>query len=124
MSNLKDLKGAFTESLLRNASKIKEDRAITILRSAERLYRRKVEDIQAEIDDLETGRQAQLDLSPTDINSLVLASDFKSEDFYETDMKLTLKMREAKIRLEEAKARYQYLFGTAQPVEATETISN
>jgi hypothetical protein len=111
MSDLKAAKGAFAGSLLRNASKIKEDRAITIFRNAERVFKRKVEDIQAEIEDLETARAAQLDLSPTDINSLVLASDFKAEDFYKTDMEITLRIREASIRLKEAKDRYSYLFG-------------
>lgn len=116
MSNLK-AGGAFGASLLRNAGKIKADRAESIIRSAERVYRRKIEDIQAEIDDLETGRTALLDMSPTDINSLVLASDFKAEDFYKTDSSLTLQIREAKIRLEEGQKRYAFLFGGV-PIES------
>lgn len=123
MDELKKAKGAFAGSLLRNASKIKEDRAITIQRNAERFYKRKVEDIEAEIQDLETERASQLDMSPTDINSLVLASDFKAEQFFETDMKLTLKIREAKIRLEEAKDRYNYLFSEPTPAVAAVIIT-
>lgn len=108
---LDQAKGAFGMSLLRNASKIKEDRAITILRSAERYYRRKVEDLSDKISDLDTARSAALDLSPTDINSLVLASDFKSDEFYANDRKFTMAIREAKVELEEMKARYEFLFG-------------
>jgi len=119
MSDLKKAQGAFANSLLRNSSKIKEDRAITIFRNAERYYKRKVEDIEAEIQDLETERDSQLDLSPTDINSLVLASDFKSDQFFETDLKLTLKIREARIRLEEAKNRYAFLFSGVAESTAT-----
>lgn len=119
MSDLKNATGAFAASLLRNASKIKEDRAIAIYRSAERVYRRKVEDLQAEIDDLQTSRLSLIDLSPTDINSLVLATDFKSDDFYEKDMRITLDIRERKIRLDEAKARYEELFGTKTAALAT-----
>lgn len=108
---LEQVKGAFGASLLRNASKIKEDRAITILRSAERFYRRKVEDLSDKISDLETARSAALDLSPTDINSLVLASDFKSDEFYGNDRKFTMSIRETRVELEEMRARYEFLFG-------------
>jgi hypothetical protein len=110
MDELKKAQGKFASSLLRNSSKIKEDRAITIFRNAERFYKRKVEDLEARIQDLETERDSQLDMSPTDINSLVLASDFNAEKFYDTDMKLTLEIREANIKLEEARKRYNELF--------------
>lgn len=116
---LDQAKGAFGMSLLRNASKIKEDRAITILRSAERFYRRKVEDLSDKISDLETARSAALDLSPTDINSLVLASDFKSDEFYANDRKFTMAIREAKVELEEMKTRYEFLFGPFATSSAT-----
>lgn len=111
MQALEQVKGAFGLSLLRNASKIKEDRAITILRSAERFYRRKVEDLSDKISDLETARAAALDLSPTDINSLVLASDFKSDEFYTSDRKFSISIRETQIELDVMKARYEFLFG-------------
>jgi hypothetical protein len=114
MDELKKAQGKFASSLLRNSSKIKEDRAITIFRNAERFYKRKVEDLEARIQDLETERDSQLDMSPTDINSLVLASDFNAEKFYDTDMKLTLEIREANIKLEEARKRYNELFTNAK----------
>lgn len=118
MSDLKTQKGAFATSLLRNASKIKEDRALAILRNGEKYFRRKVEDIQDRITNLETERDSLLDMSPTDINSLVLATDFKSDEFYEIIRKLTLNIREAKVELEEMKKQYEYLFGSKPEVEA------
>lgn len=121
---LEDVKGAFGQSLLRNAAKIKQDRAITILMSSERVYRRKVEDLQDKIRALSTARSGALDLSPTDINSLVLASDFDSDEFYAQDRKYTMAIREAKVELEEMKARYEFLFGlfktTSSPLVAVE----
>jgi hypothetical protein len=119
MNELQKATGAFAASLLRNASKIKEDRALAIYRSAERVYRRKVEDLQAEIEDLKTSRLSLIDLSPTDINSLVLATDFKSDDFFEKDMRITLEIREKQIRLDAAAARYEELFGAKSPAIAT-----
>lgn len=108
--NLKE-QGAFGASLARNASKIKEDRAIAILRNGEKYFRRKVEDITDRISNLETERDSLLDMSPNDINSLVMATDFKAEEFYETEKRLTLQIREARVELEEMQTRYKHLFG-------------
>lgn len=111
MEDLKTLaKGAFGSSLLRNSKTIREERGLMILRNAERFYKRAVEDAQASLQDLEIERAAQLDMSPTNTTSLILATDFNPETFYQTDIKLTLKIREAKILLEEAQARYEFLF--------------
>jgi hypothetical protein len=123
MSNLKEQSGAFASSLLRNASKIKEDRALAILRNGEKHFRRQVEDIQDRIANLQSERDALLDMSPTDINSLVLASDFKAEEFYNTIRKITLSIREARVELEEMQAQYQWLFGVAEATEK-ETVSS
>lgn len=119
MDELKQVGGAFAGSLLRNASKIKEDRALTILRNAEKYFRRKVEDLTDRIGNLEVERQALLDMSPTDINSLVLATDFKADEFYDTERKLTMQIRECKVELEEMQRRYEYLFGAQKPQPVT-----
>lgn len=115
MDELKNVSGAFGASLLRNASKIKEERALTILRNGEKYFRRKVEDLTDRIGNLEVERQALLDMSPTDINSLVLATDFKADEFYDTERKLTMQIREARVELEEMQTRYEFLFGKKQP---------
>jgi len=118
MNELKNAKGTFAQFLLRNNSKIKEDRALNILRKAEVFYKRQVEDIETEIQELEAERVGLLDLSPTNADSLVLAADFKADQFYAADMKITLKIREAKIRLDEARARYKELFQAPEPASA------
>ena len=117
---LKELTGAFAESLLRNGTKIREDRGLALWNSAERVYRRKMEDLQSRIEDLESSRNALIDLSPNDVNSLTVPSDFNAEEFYDKDMKLTLDIRDTKIRFEEAKARYEALF--SKKVEPMATV--
>ncbi len=107
---LDELKGVFVESLVRNNKKIKEDRAIAIAESAEMLYKREVEDTTLKIKQLKRERDAMLDLSPSDANSLILASDFDAKDFVERDIQLGLKIRNLEITLEIAKTRYNYLF--------------
>ena len=107
---LDELKGVFVESLVRNNKKIKEDRAIAIAESAEMLYKREVEDTTLKIKQLKRERDAMLDLSPSDANSLILASDFDAKDFVERDIQLGLKIRNLEITLEIARTRYNHLF--------------
>ncbi|MES2774780.1 MAG: hypothetical protein V4722_11385 [Bacteroidota bacterium] len=108
--SLSDMKGAFVGSLLRNNKKIRDDRAIAIAESAEMLYKRQVEDIELQIKQLKRDREAVLDLSPTDAQSLVLASDFDAKKFVEKDIQMGVAIRNLEITLEIAKSRYNHLF--------------
>lgn len=110
MISTKTIGGKLGASLLRSKSKIKEERAIAIWRTGERFFKRQVEDLEAKLEDMEINKQAMLDLSPTDANSLVAGADFDAEDFYKAHLSLALKMRETRIQLEEAKAVYNDLF--------------
>ena len=55
--------------------------------------------------------RVDLDLSPTTSDSLELAKNFNAAEFVAVDQKIGLKIRELKIKLEEAQARYSVLFG-------------
>ena len=107
---LEDLKGAFVGSLVRNNKKIREDRAMAIAESAEMLYKREVEDTELKIKQLKRDREAMLDLSPTDAQSLVLASDFDAKQFVTKDIQIGIEIRNLEITLEIAAARYNHLF--------------
>jgi hypothetical protein len=116
---LEQMKGAFVGSLIRNNKKIKEDRAIAIAESAEMLYKRTVEDTQLRIKQLKRDRDAMLDLSPTDAQSLIMASDFDAKVFVDKDIKLGIEIRNLEITLEIAQKRYDHLFK-----DATSTSKN
>ena len=107
-------KGAFVESLKRNNAKIKADRANQIADSATRFYRRKVEDIAEQIKNLKVERESLLDLSPTNVTTLIMASDFKPDVFVETDIRIGVEIRQLEIKLEIAKDRYEHLFEDAK----------
>ncbi len=107
---LENMKGAFVDSLVRNNKKIREDRAIAIAEAAQMIYKREVEDTELKIKQLKREREAMLDLSPTNADSLVLASDFDAKVFVEKDIKLGLAIRNLEITLEIAKSRYNHLF--------------
>jgi hypothetical protein len=121
METLNDIKGAFAGSLVRNNKKIREDRAIAITEEAEMLYKRKVEDLTVKIKQMKRERDNMLDMSPTDANSLVMASDFDGGNFVDKDLKIGVDIRNLEITLRVAEARYAFLFtGAAEPINNIE----
>lgn len=103
--------GAFVQSLKRNNSKIRSDRATAIAEDTQLVYRREVEDLELSIKKMKREQENMLDLSPTTADSLVLASDFDSSKYVKKDIELGVKIRNAEITLEIAKKRLGYLFG-------------
>lgn len=88
--------GAFADSLKRNNRKIRDDRAQAITEDTELLYKRTIEDLELSLKKMNRDRDNMLDLSPTDANSLTLASDFKCGVFVDKDMELGLKIRKSR----------------------------
>lgn len=107
----KKIGGAFNESLRRNNGKIRQDRADAISEDTELVYKRKIEDIELNIKRLKRSQDNMLDLSPTDAQSLTLANDFDSAKFCDTDMKISIDIRNESIKLELARERFAVLFG-------------
>lgn len=103
--------GAFFLSLKRNNKQIRDDRAAAISEDTELVYKRTVEDLDLSIKKMKREQENMLDLSPTNAQSLVLASDFDSMAYADKDIELSVKIRNAEIKLDLARQRYQYLFG-------------
>jgi len=103
--------GAFISSLKRNNRQIRDDRATAISEDTELLYKRRMEDLEVSLKRMRREQENMLDLSPTNAQSLVLASDFDSASYVEKDIELGVKIRNEEIKLDIAKKRYQYLFG-------------
>ena len=80
-NQLKGLKGTFVESLRRNYKQIRDDRALKIAKTAQTLFKRKVEDLANNIDDLKMDRDNLLDLNGTSTTAIISASDFNADDF-------------------------------------------
>jgi hypothetical protein len=108
---LKEVNGAFISSLKRNNKQIREDRATAISEDTDLAYKRSVEDLELSIKKMKREQENMLDLSPTNAQSLVLASDFDCPTYVSKDIELGVKIRNAEIKLEIAKKRYSYLFG-------------
>jgi hypothetical protein len=104
------LTGAFIDSLKRNNTKIREDRAIAIGESAQMRYKRKIEDLEMELKQLKRDRDNMMDLSPASADSLVLASDFDAQNFVDKDVQIGITIRNLEIQLEIARERYNTLF--------------
>jgi len=104
--------GAFMASLKRNNKQIREDRAMAIAEDCYLLYRRYIEDLQVNIRRMEREQENMLDLSPENAFSLVLASDFDAAAYVQKDVELGVKIRNEKIKLEIATAKFKQLFGS------------
>ena len=114
-----ETQGAFAASLKRNNRQIRDDRAQAIVEDTMLLFKRKIEDIQLGITRIKRERDNMLDLSPTNAQSLMLASDFDAEGYVKKEEDLAIKIRNEEIKLEKMKERYDFLFGNvAEPVEA------
>jgi hypothetical protein len=115
MEDLKEqteqLTGAFFASLKRNNKQIRDDRALAIVEDTQMIYKRKIEDLETELKRMRRELENMLDLSPTNAQSLIIASDFKSIEFVDKDLELGLKIRNTEIMLEISKKRYEFLFG-------------
>lgn len=106
-----EIPGAFVTSLKRNNKQIRDDRAASITEDTEMAYKREIEDLQLSIKKMRRDQENMLDLSPTNAQSLTLASDFESKEYVSKDIDLGVKIRNAEIKLEIATSRYKYLFG-------------
>ena len=103
--------GAFSESLRRNNKQIRDDRATAIAEDTQLVYKRAIEDIELGLKKMKRERENMLDLSPTNAQSLILASDFDSTDYVSKEIALAMKIRNEEIKLDLAKERYTFLFG-------------
>jgi hypothetical protein len=108
---IKEESGVFRSTLKRNNKQIREDRAENIIEDTQLVYKRSIEDLTLEINKLRREQDSMLDLSPTNATSLVHANDFDEKSFVEKDIIISLKIRNAQIKLDLAKVRYNYLFG-------------
>lgn len=102
--------GLFYSSITRGNTQIKKDRGIAIAEKAQLVYKRKIEDIEMAIKEIDRDRKSMLDLSPTNAMSLVAASDFSSEDFLKKDIELGIRKRQLEIELEIVQSRHELLF--------------
>ena len=110
-NQLKELKGSFVSSLRRNYKQIRDDRALKIAKTAQTLFKRKVEDLANQIDDFKMDRDNLLDLNGTSTTTIISASDFNAEEFVAKDLELGLQNRNLEIKYEIAYNRYNELFG-------------
>lgn len=106
-----EFKGLFADNLFRGNSKIKRDRAISIIKRSKNAYRRYIEDLQLEIEELKARQNELIDLSPTDNVSLTMAKNFDPDDFLRKDTDLIAKIFVKETHLELYKKRQEKLFG-------------
>jgi len=102
--------GRFFASLNRNNASIKADRAADLTEGARLQYKRKVEDLEQQINVLKRRREAALDLSPDTAISLKHAANFDEKAFVASDIAMSIEIRNLSIELKLTKGRYKSLF--------------
>lgn len=114
MSNDSPKDGVFEQMLKRNNKQLRDDRAQVIITNTEKFYRRKVEDLQDELNQIEVDRQNMMDVNPGNTQTIINPNDFNAEAFVQNDTMMAMKARETRIKLEEARNGYIRLFGTGK----------
>lgn len=103
--------GFLRESLNRNSTQIKKDRAEIIHEDLQMVFSRSVEDTAKDLKRAKREITNMYDFSPTNSQSLVLVSDLDGELINQKDTALRLKVRELSILLEVKQEGYKTLFG-------------
>jgi hypothetical protein len=111
-----EMKGVFVDSLKRSNKQIKAARADSIASQARVVYKRKVEDLELNLEQLKRDQEDMLDMSPNTTYALTVASDFNANEWTDKHLQLGVRIRETEIKLEIAKKQYEYLFGGVQAV--------
>ena len=104
------------EMLKRTTKQIREDRGEDISKSLQISYKRKVEDLEYDIDRYELAQNRAFDFSPNSTTSLVI-KDVDAKTIMEADLATSIKIRQARIELNMAKARYNFLIGHKYELE-------
>lgn len=114
---LASVQGAFIDSLRRNNKQIKDDRALTIYEDAEMSYKNTIINMERNLKRLKRNLENMLDLSPENVTTLKLATDFDPDAFVKEDGTISDQIHNLAIQLEIRKKRYNYLFGYTYEVE-------
>lgn len=109
--------GFLMASLRRSNKQIRQERGDAIYEDLQIVYKRKVEDLEVEVKRSIRKQENSFDFSPTNSQSLVMAKELESVDIYDEDIKTSLEIRNLKVKLNEAKKRYNYLFGHKYELE-------
>ena len=99
------------QTLSRNTAQIKADRATEIAELAEVEAKRKVEDLERDLRLEERKKRSALDLSPDNTYNIMKVKDFEPTEFIARYSEIGLRIRELKIKLNNAKQTYNELFG-------------
>ena len=110
-TNVTEVKGVLYQSLARTNSQIRQERGDAIAEDLDIVFKRNIEDLRLDLRRMERDRTNMYDFSPNSTHSLVLVKNVDSREILLKDQKISLEIRETKIKLEIAEERYLGLFG-------------
>lgn len=104
-------KSSFLSTIARSNKELRHDRAMAITKSTEKALRRKIEDFNETLENLQLDLDNLLDINPSNTHTIINPSDFNADSYIATAENIDLKMRDIHIRKELAQKRYDTLFG-------------
>jgi len=122
--NKKLKRNQFQSDLMRNFKQLRDSKAANVVTNAEKVYRRRIEDLIEQYKQYEIDRQDIInELVPSGLgNTSVVPSDFSAEALYNKDIEMGKAAYKVKLELETAVDRYQKLFGPLRDPEAVKAI--
>jgi hypothetical protein len=105
--------GALAESLGRNGTKIRADRARQIADDSKVEFRRTVEDIGRDIRRLEISKEGLLDMNGDNELSIISSRDFNVDTFIKETVSIVKQIANKQIAYDLLAKEYEYLFGEA-----------
>ena len=108
--------GFVRENLNRNAKQLRQDRAESIYEELQVRFDRRVQDLELDLKRLRREQNAEFDFNPANTHSLVF-DKVDAVQVQEKDEQTSMKIRETLIRLNDAKQRYNFLFGDKYDLE-------
>lgn len=103
--------GYLRESLSRGNKEIREFRGEAIFEDIQTVYKRKIEDLQADVKSLTRSQDYAFDFSPNNSQSLVMGKELDAREILRQDFQASVDIRNKKIEMNIMVDRYNHLFG-------------
>lgn len=106
-----EIQGGFVDaSLKRSSREVREQRGELIKEDLEEEYRRKIEDLEKQLRRNDRDQTGMFDFSPNNSMSMVM-KDVDAKEIMDKDLEIEQENRNTLVKLNNAKKRYNFLFG-------------
>lgn len=114
--------GAMANRLKVSNKALKTERANQILAKLALIFRRAIEDMMNDLQNLKDERELMMDLNPGNTQVIINPGEFNAADFVKRDLELGRLIHNLNIQITDAVNRYNYLFSGELPATSEEEL--